>query len=580
MKTKFARPISFSTLLALLMVSVPLTAVYAADALSVTPSSIVNNVDTVITVAGTGFDNSAAILLDGGALSTNFLNDQTLTATVPSGLSVGAHTITVSMTGGLANGSISLNVTAPAPTSTPVVPTSTPVPLPFTRPQFVVRSSKVKGGLQTGGSITLKVDLENAGNATAYSSQAVFTSTDLVPTKNGGVAVLGVVAADSEVEASQSFYVSAQILGQGIIVTDLTVTYYDDKGTSYSDKFTLSMPVSGGVVSGGALVPTATPTGVKSSQLVITDYSSSVELLQPGGQFALKMTVRNVGNVKAQRITMIVGGGSSGTSGGTPQPDGVSGGGGDLANFAPVGASNVQSLGDLDAGNETQVSQNLIVNVSTLPGAFPIKITFSYLNDKSEAINDEQVITLLVYGLPNVDVSFYRPPDQFFVGQPGALPLQIVNLGKRLSVLGNIKVSAKSGQVDNGAGLIGALDPGAYFTLDSTFTPDQSGSQSLDILIEYVDDFNQPRTITKKLDIEVLDAVIEPTPEPATPTDGLQPYNADETPLHKFFRFIKGLFGLDSSWPVWQPPGGGGGGGGEGEQPQGMTLPVVPGEGG
>jgi hypothetical protein len=30
----------------------------------------------------------------------------------------------------------------------------------------------------------------------------------------------------------------------------------------------------------------------------------------------------------------------------------------------------------------------------------------------------------------------------------------------------------------------------------------------------------------------------------------------EETTLHKIFRFIKGLFGLDSAWPVWQAPAG------------------------
>ena len=94
-------------------------------------------------------------------------------------------------------------------------------------------------------------------------------------------------------------------------------------------------------------------------------------------------------------------------------PGGVSGGSGEFTNFAPVGASNVQSLGDLDPGGAIQAKQNLIVNTSTNPGAYPMMVTFSYVNDKNEPINDDQVITLLVYSLPNVDVSFYRPLDTF-----------------------------------------------------------------------------------------------------------------------------------------------------------------------
>jgi hypothetical protein len=413
------------------------------------------------------------------------------------------------------------------------------------------------------------------GLATAYSAQAVFASADLVPTKTGGIAVLGNVAYDDEVGADQTFIVTGETWGKTIIVVDLTVTYYDDQGTSYSDKFTLSIPVSGGGVSSGVVYPTATPTGVKSSQLVITQYSASIDPLQPGEQFALNLTVQNMGNVKAQRITMIVGGGSSGSSGGgTPQPGGVSGGSGDFANFAPVGASNVQSLGDMEAGASIQANQNLIVNVNTNPGAYPMRISFSYLDAKSEVVNDDQVITLLVYSLPNLDVSFYRPPDPFSVGQPGALPIQVVNLGKRLAVLGNMKVSAKDGFVENGTSLIGSLDAGGYFTLDAMFTPEQSGTQSLDVLIEYVDDFNQARTIAKTIEIEVMEGFVEPTPDP-TLGEGMVgegfPVQTEETALQKVWRFILGLLGLDSSAPA----GGGGGGGLEPPQFE-ESVPIMP----
>ena len=110
---------------------------------------------------------------------------------------------------------------------------------------------------------------------------------------------------------------------------------------------------------GGGNYATSTPTGVKSSQLVITSYAASINPLQPGEQFNLAMTVQNAGNARAQRVTMIVGGGSSGTSSLTPQPGGVSGGGGEFTNFAPVGASNVQTLGDLGAGEAVQAKQDL-----------------------------------------------------------------------------------------------------------------------------------------------------------------------------------------------------------------------------
>jgi len=573
MKPKISKIISSVLLIALTGMFIPATRVYAAQTItSVVPNQVVNNVNSAITINGSGFaTGSPVVLLNGSAISTTVVNDFVLTATVPAGLAAGSYDVTVS------NGidpdvtcSNCLTVLAP----TPIPPTNTPAPLPFTRPQFVVRGSKILGKVQNGNEVTLKVVLENAGNATAYSSQAVFTSSDLLPTKNGGVAIVGTVAADDEVNVLQTFYVQAQISGQTVIVVDLMLTYYDDKGASYSDKFTLSIPVNGSSASsgGGSVAATATPTGVKSSQLVITNYSTSIEPLQPGESFTLKLTVQNVGNAKAQRITLIVGGGTSGGGGETPQPGGISAGGGDFANFAPVGASNVQSLGDLGTGESLQASQNLIVNVNTAPGAYPMRITFSYLNDKNEVINDEQVITLLVYSLPNVDVSFYRLPDPFYVGQSGALPIQVVNIGKRFAVLGNLKVSAKTGFIENGTSLVGQIEPGGYFTLDAFFTPEQSGLQTLEITIEYVDDFNQPRTLTKSIEIEVQEAFIEPTPDPSFGGGGGGGdfSGQGETFLHKVFRFIKGLLGLDSTLDYFN----------DAAPAEFQTVPVAPGKGG
>ena len=440
-------------------------------------------------------------------------------------------------------------------TDTPTVetPTEPSGPLPVVRPQISVQNYRTKPeNVQYGQNFTLIVKLRNQGEAQAFNVQATFTSSDFVPLKNGGVNIVGDLIAGNSMDIDQPMTVANYVYG--IVSVAMNLSYSDSNGAVYSEQFTLNIRASGGGVS----VATSTPTGVKSSQLVITSYAASIDPLQPGEQFNLAMTVQNAGNARAQRITMIVGGGSSGTSSLTPQPGGVSGGGGEFTNFAPVGASNVQTLGDLGAGEAVQAKQDLIVNVSTNPGAYPMKVTFSYLNDKGEVINDEQVITLLVYSLPNVDVSFYRPPDPFFVGQPGALPIQVVNLGKRLSVLGTLKITSESGTIENGASLVGSLDAGGYFTLDAMIIPEQSGKMNLDITIDYTDDFNQSRTITRHLEIEVMEGMIEPTPDPSLGGGGGGeggPVPTEESTLQKVWRFVLGLFGLDSAPPSDSNPG-------------------------
>jgi hypothetical protein len=544
MKPAFPRFASLSLLLAFLLAMIPV-AVSAQTVVSVTPTQVVNDTDNTITINGTGFDNSAIVQLGGNALSTTFGNAQTLTAVVPAGFAPGSYPIEVSMTSGTITGP-ALTVTAPVPT----------VPVPVVRPQISVQNYRTKPeDVRYGQNFTLIVKLRNQGDSQAFNVQATFTSTDFVPLRNGGVNIVGDLVAGNSKDVEQPMTVANWV--SGIVSVAMSLSYTDASGNAYTENFTLNIRVSGG---GGVAAATATPTGVKSSQLVITSYATSVDPLQPGEQFTLTMTVENTGNVGAQRVTMIVGGGSSsgGSTDGTAQPPGgVSGGSGEFTNFAPVGTSNVQTLGDLPERGAIQVKQDLIVNVSTNPGAYPMKVTFSYLNNKGETVNDEQVITLLVYSLPTVDISFYRPPDPFFVGQPGALPVQVVNLGRRTAVLGTLKIESASGTIENGTSLVGSLDAGGYFTLDAMVIPEQSGPMTLDITIDYTDDFNQSRTINRTLQIEVMEGFEEPILEPGVEGGGgggeVFPTPMEETPLQKVWRFILGLFGLDSAPPSGDP---------------------------
>ncbi|MGC8855615.1 MAG: IPT/TIG domain-containing protein, partial [Anaerolineae bacterium] len=501
---------------------------------------------TTITITGSDFTSDAVVLLDGyGALATTFLNSGTLTATVPAGLPAGVYTVTVR---------ISDVLSTSCPNCLTVVE-PTPVP-PFGRPQVVMKSYRVNvEEIKYGEKFNLVVRLKNVGQSRAYNLQAVFTSSDLIPLKNGGVEVIGNLNADGGVDVGQQMTAAAPLYGKSAVAVDLSLTYYDERGTSYSERFTLSIPVASG--GGYVAAATATPTGLRRSQLVITDYKTDVELLQPGAQFTLNLTVQNVGNLAAKAVTMIVGGGSASSSGSeTPQAGGVSAGGGEFTHFAPLGTSNVQSLGDVGPGATLQAAQKLIVNVSATPGAYPMKITFSYLDAQGNVVNDEQVITLLVYNLPNVDIGFYQPMTSLMVGQPNSLPLQVVNLGKSSVVLGNLKIETNNGVVENASALVGALDVGGYFTTDAMITPETVGSVDLTVTIEYVDDFNQPRQISKVLTLDVVEGGAFPGPLPNEGEGGGGgeiPAVPQETFLQKVWRFILGLLGLDSGQPGGVP---------------------------
>lgn len=527
---------------------------------SVTPNTIVNVAAAPITITGNGFAAGAYASLSGGTnLATTFVSSTTLNASVPAGLAPGLYDLTVTnpdaSSATLLNALSILNPTQPPviqPTEAPTATTEPPVT--FQRPVIVVQSySTSVSPVKWGQDFDLVVRIYNAGQKTAMNLVATFLSSDVTPRQTGGVIAVATLAPGNHTHLTQPMTVNWDLWGKASALIEMNITYTDDAGNSYGEKFNLSVPLQPPVFTAPTPTPTATPVPLASRpQLVITSYTTDTAPLQPGTQFTLELVISNLGTGDAERVTMIVGGGSLAM--GTDTPGGVSGGSGEFSQFAPLGVSNIQTIGDLALGSTLVAHQPLVVNVSTVPGAYPFKISFTYLNENGQVVVDEQVITLLVYSLPRVEISFYRDPNPIFAGQENLLPLQIVNLGRSYSVLGNMTVTTSQGMVTNNTLLVGSLDPGGYFTLDASLMPDSPGPLELTITVDYNDDFNQPRQLVQTLTLDVQEMFIPEEPiEPIPGGEGGLPEQAPETFWQKVVRFFLGLFGLDSARP--QPAG-------------------------
>lgn len=441
-----------------------------------------------------------------------------------------------------------------------------------TRPLVTIQGYGANVGTVTGGQeFDLQVVLRNTGNAHAGNVVISFTSSDFYMQDTGGVIAVGAIVAQNNKEISQPMKAVSDIGGKEAGSVTVSISYSSPNSTAYTGTFNLSIPLRAPVYT--VPKPTATGTVLPRPQVVVKGYRASVDPLQPGTTFNLELEITNLGNSDARAVTMVLGGGTGvDNSSGTPVPGGVGGGSSDLTNFAPLGTSNLYYLGDLAAGVNVQRVQTLIVNVTTAPGAYPLKLSFIYTDTKGNRLQDDQTITLLVLALPQVDISFYSDPGIFFTGQTSLLPLQVTNLGRKSAVLGNLKVTAANGEVTNGVSLVGALEPGGYFTLDANLTPFQSGALDVEVIINYTDDFNQPRTIEHILTVDVQEAMVEPFP-PDENGVGI-PMPVVETFWDKVLRFFKGLLGLDGAppqpqiQPVIPLDGGGGGWGGD--------IPVKP----
>ena len=533
---------------------------------AVQPGTVVNTGDTEIVVTGTGFvDGSVVVLSNWGGLETTYVSRQVLRANVTAGVPPGSYDVqvvnpnaaTAVLRGGLA-------VVLPAgPTDTPE-PTATAAPTDFIRPLLVVQSYGASAAqISPNSNLDFEMTIVNAGQATAGNVLATFISGDFVPRATGGVRALGTLTPGQPIRFWQPLFATADLRGKTTAVLKVTTTYTDINGQSYESSFELTFPVvpqaSGGAAATATPTPTATPTAGprQRPQLLVTGYTTDPETLQPGLPFTLTMDVSNEGQTNARNVTLIVGGGSagSGSTDGTPEPGGVSGAGGSFTEFAPIGSSNVSRLGDVAAGEGRAAAQQLIVNTTTKPGAYPVKVSFVYTDNNGISYTDDQVITLLVFQQPQVEMNFYTAPPTLFAGEPGGLPLQLVNTGRNAVVFGNFTVNAENAELTNNAIFVGALEPGGFFPLDALITPFEPGPLDLQLSVTYTDDFNRPAVISDTLTIEVLEAIpVEPGPElgpdglpiePEIPVDE-GGATGQESIGQRIWRFLRGLFGLGS----------------------------------
>lgn len=552
---------------------------------AVQPNRVSNAVDTQLVVTGKGFVDGAAVILEGyGALETTFVSESMLRAVLPAGASPGLYNVrVVNPDASSAVLPEALTVTAPDPTPGPTEtpkPTKTPEPTAFVRPVIVVQSYGASSAEITPGSnLDFELTLANAGQATASNVIATFVAGDFTPRATGGVRAVGTLAQGQSSRFWQPLAASSSLTGPGIATLEVRVTYTDLAGTAYEETFALTFPVvrtASGVAATATPTPTATPTATPAPrlrpQLLVAAYEADKDPLAPGSRFTLSMDILNQGNADARRVTLIVGGGvdaAAPPTEGTPGPGGVPGAGGEFGNFAPVGSSNVKFLGDLAQDDSLTAKVDLIVNASTDPGAYPVIVSFVYNDAEGASFVDEQVVTLLVFDTPQVDINFYTEPPPLMMGQPGPLPIQLVNVGKASNIFGNMNVSAPGAQLTNNNVFVGALEPGGFFPLDASIVPEQPGPLELTVRVSYTDDFNQAQVITRTLTVEVVEAppFEEPPIDPGTggpgepiPGEGPFPGNGgagagNETWRQKAWRFVLGLIGLSSGPAMDGGPG-------------------------
>lgn len=384
------------------------------------------------------------------------------------------------------------------------------------RPQVVIEGVRTDPPqLRAGQPFTLMLDLANRGSRTAVNTLvSLVPTTDVLPSISSNVLNIDLLGVDRQSVVTLPLVLAANS-GSGRRVLDIALDYTDYVGTqAYSAKQNVSINVN--------------DTLTDRPQIVLANYRTEPQTPAPGEVFTLTYSLSNVGGGEARRLTAALGG-ENGTA---------------LKPFAPVNSGNVQFVQALAAGKSINVVQQLVAEASADSGTFNLPVALAYEDSRDQRRAEQQVMSLLIRRMPLLRVGFNPAVTAAFVGQPMQLSVEVVNIGRKLVNVNVVEVTSEDMDVQNGSLYFGALDAGASSSLPAQGTPRKAGPAELRVVINYVDELNQPQQYIVTLPVEVQDAPVGPppgeTPGGQGPVNPLQ----DDRPL--VVRLLSALFGLGS----------------------------------
>ncbi len=480
----------------------------------VEPNIIEQSTGGYLTVYGTGFTAGTVVRLYGyGVLDTQFFNANTLRVVVPAGVSRGSHDLKVLREDG-ASAYLSNAVIIHAPKD----PTPTPKPplLLFNQPELVIETARSEPAiLHPGQPFRLNLHIQNRGDYTAANIRIALADTSLaVPIQGSTLTVIDRLDYGLGVTVTMALALNRQA-PNGYQGLPLNISYTDLIGREYSSQQSVGVQID--------TSPATQP------RMLLNAYQSTPQEIVPGARFTLSLNLQNVGGATAGQIVATLGG-----------QDGTA-----LRPFALLGSGNVHYLGDLTPNDKTALILEMVAAGDAAAGTYTLPLLLEYTAPDGQSYQATQAITLLVKQSPQMQLSLPDGPlTGLVVGEPFDLNAEIINIGRTQINASDIEVRAPGFEVLSGQNTFwGPMDGGTSAGINATLLPQESGTLTVEVVVHYLDDFNQPQELLFPLEVQVDAPMETPTPPEgaALPEEQTPPSVWD-----KILRFFKGLLGLGS----------------------------------
>lgn len=370
-----------------------------------------------------------------------------------------------------------------------------------------------------GEAFTLTLQLANRGSRTAVNVFASCVSETVLPKVGSDVVSTPKIAIDETIQLHIPLVLDLSSKG-GFLKLEMTFDYEDYDGAVYASQETIGVDVNASL----SMLP----------QVLIRDYHTLPQFVQPGDIFTLTVNVANVGGQDAQRLILALGG-ENGSA---------------LDPFSPMQSGNVSYLEYLEAGSVAAIHWSLIADGASQAKAYNLPLAMAYDDARGVRHNEIQRLSLIVRHRPELQAMFYRDPEDLSVGAPTLVSLEILNVGS--GVVHTTGMTAKGANLDiqeEGTPFLGPIDPGGSAPLDITITPRESGSAEIVVLVRYRDDFNQSQQITVTLPISIESDVGSDINLPISgemSDNAFDPDTNNQTLWQRIRQILKGFIGLGS----------------------------------
>lgn len=385
---------------------------------------------------------------------------------------------------------------------------------------------------EPGDYVTVHMTLSNHGNTTASQVAVRFTGADelLLPSSTGDTFVVGDLQAGSKAPLQVLLILSTKAEA-GAQLQAITIGYIQNgEVKEVQDSITVNVA----------------KVDKPQARLLLANYDTGVDILQPGMRFTLNIALQNVGLANATATTVTFG--TVQSNGGTGDPnnpdDGSQTNNTPSSTFAPLGTAGLSYIGDILPDITQELSQGFIVAGDVASGIYSLPITLQYSlpdgSNKQESLN----LSLVVIAPPRLRFNPQNPlPEIVNASEPVSLNLEILNLDDKDVDLTEARVTASNSEILDGAIIqLESLAADDNTSLMATIMPVEEGMLEVTISLHYINDLGQNETIELVSAAEVM-----PAPEPVDEVFEPEPVIEEPAPeVNLFGRVIMALMGLGS----------------------------------